>query len=504
MNLTRTALSYVLLPAALVAQADVPKTDLRALADLAFELFRPVGMAVSVVEDGEVAFAAGYGERFAGGGEAILPSTPFQIASCTKAFTAAAVGCLVADGALGWDDRVIDHLPSFRLSDPWITRELTVRDLLCHRSGLATFAGDLLWYGTSYDEDEVFRRAALLPITKRFRAEFGYQNILYAVAGRVVEKVSGQTFGAFLAERFFHPLGMDSSVFGFAELGEGEAPALPHIEGKGIDVVMFQACKPAGAIWSSAADMALWVRALVAGGRVGEEVVIPAQVLHAAWTPHVGLPNGRRPDAIEDFRSYGLGWFLTVEDGKKVVEHDGGMPGYLSKVTLVPADRFGMVVLHNTDTPLLTTALRAAVLEARRGGDGEAVLQRYASAASARRTRAAEEVRAREAQRIEGTSPSLELAGYAGLFRDVILGDARVELRDDELHLRILPSGQTFHGALSHWHHDVFRVDFPDRFLPFALVTFRMGADGKVEGFGIDCPIPDFDFGALEFRRVGE
>ncbi|MDA0932861.1 MAG: serine hydrolase [Planctomycetota bacterium] len=504
MSPTRALLSFVLLPAALHAQSGVPRADLRALADRAFELFEPVGMAVAVVEDGEVAFADGFGERFSGGGEPVLPTTVFQIASCTKAFTAAAVGRLVADGALAWDDRVIDHLPWFRLSDPWITRELTVRDLLCHRSGLATFAGDLLWYGSSYDEDEVFRRAAKLPITKRFRSEFGYQNILYAVAGRVVEKVSGQEFGAFLEQRFFEPLGMDDTAFGFDRLGDGQAPALPHIEGQGIDIVRFGACKPAGAIWSTAQDMAAWVRALLDGGRAGDADVIPAQVLHAAWTPHTPMPAGRRPDAIEDFRSYGLGWFLTVEHGKKVVEHDGGMPGYLSKVTLVPEDRFGMVVLHNTDTPLLTTALRAAVLAARNGGDGEAVLQRYAEAASDRRARAADEVRAREAERVEGTEPSLALAGYAGLYRDEILGDARVELRDDELHLRILPSGQTFHGALAHWHHDVFRVDFPDRFLPFALVAFRIGSDGVVEGFGIDCPIPDFDFDALSFRRVGD
>jgi CubicO group peptidase (beta-lactamase class C family) len=501
--LRSTSLTAVLLSAALAAQAS-HEPDLRALADRAFELFEPVGMAVAVVEDGEVAFAAGYGERFAGGGEPVLPTTPFQIASCTKAFTAAAVGCLVADGALGWDDRVIDHLPWFRLSDSWITRELTVRDLLCHRSGLATFAGDLLWYGTDYDEDEVFRRAAKLPITKRFRSEFGYQNILYAVAGRVVEKVSGKGFGAFLAERFFHPLGMDGTALGFAELGDGEAPALPHIEGQGIDIVRFATCKPAGAIWSSAADMALWVRALANGGRVGDKEVIPEQVLRAAWTPHTGLANGRRADAVEDFRSYGLGWFLTVENGKKVVEHDGGMPGYLSKVTVVPADRFGMVVLHNTDTPLLTTALRAAVLAARRGEDGDAVLQRYAKAAAERRARAAEAVAARESKRVEGTAPSVALERYAGLFRDDILGDARVELRDDELHLRILPSGQTFHGTMAHWHHDVFRVDFPDRFLPFALVTFRFDSGGTVDGFTIDCPIPDFDFAALMFRRAGE
>ncbi|MGA0058424.1 MAG: serine hydrolase [Planctomycetota bacterium] len=503
MTLRTSLLSFALLPAALAAQSPTAP-DLRALADRAFELFAPVGMAGAVVEDGEVSFAAGYGERFAGGGEPVLATTPFQIASCTKAFTAAAVGCLVADGALGWDDRVIDHLPWFRLADSWITRELTVRDLLCHRSGLATFAGDLLWYGTDYDEDEVFRRAAKLPITKRFRSEFGYQNILYAVAGRVVEKVSGQGFGAFLAERFFHPLGMDGTALGFAELSDGEAPALPHIEGQGIDVVRFGTCKPAGAIWSSASEMALWVRALANGGRVGDTAVIPEQVLRAAWTPHTGLPAGRRADAVEDFRSYGLGWFLTVENGKKVAEHDGGMPGYLSKVTVVPADRFGMVVLHNTDTAFLTTALRAAVFAARQGEDGEAVLQRYAKVAADQRGRAAAAVRARESQRVEGTDPSVALDRYTGLFRDDILGDARVELRDDELHLRILPAGKTFHGTMAHWHHDVFRVDFPDRFLPFALVTFRFGSGGTVDGFTIDCPIPDFDFAALMFRRAGE
>lgn len=476
-----------------------------ALIRRAFAAFQPVGLAVAVVEDDQVVLELGLGERVLGSGDAVTPDTVFNIASCSKAFTAAAIGRLVDSGKLAWDDPVTAHLPQFRLADPWITRAMTVRDLLCHRSGLATFAGDLLWYGSSFDDGEVLRRIETLPITQPFRARFGYQNLMYHAAGMVLQNVDGRDWSTVLHEDFFAALAMTNSAAGFARIANPALVAHPHVDGVREPVTTFGAAKAAGAIWSSVHDLTAWVRLLLDEGKSGETQLLSREVLAECFTPHVTMRRGSSPAALDAFESYGLGWFLSVVDGKKLVEHDGGMPGYISKVALIPADRFGIVILNNGMDGFVNLALRQALIAARSGGEGvaraESILDRIAAVATKRKAAAAATRRAREESRILGTSPSLALDGYVGQYTDESLGPATVELRDGALHLSILPSATKLSGTLSHWHRDVFRVDFPDRFLPFALISFQLDVRCAVESFRIDCPIDDFDFGALRFVR---
>ncbi|MGE0141999.1 MAG: serine hydrolase [Planctomycetota bacterium] len=474
----------------------------------AFAAFQPVGLAVAVVEGDRVVLELGLGERVLGGGDPVTPDTLFNIASCSKAFTAAAIARLVDAGKLGWDDQVTTHLPQFRLADPWITREMTVRDLLCHRSGLATFAGDLLWYGSDYDDQEVLRRIESLPITQSFRGRFGYQNLMYHAAGMVLQRVGGRDWSTVMHEDFFAALGMTSTAAGFGRVPKSATLAHPHVEGVREPVTSFGAAKAAGAIWSSVHDLTAWVRMLLAEGKLRDAQFLSREALAECFTPHVTMRRGSSPAALDAFDSYGLGWFLSVVDGKKLVEHDGGMPGYISKVALIPADGFGIVLLNNGMDGFVNLALRQALIAARQAKDGEdgearafAIIDRVAAIATRRKAATAEERRARAATRVEGTSPSLSLDRYAGRYLDGSLGEAAVELRDGALHLRVLPSATKLSGTMSHWHRDVFRVDFPDRFLPFALVSFVLDVRGGVESFRIDCPIDDFDFAALHFVR---
>lgn len=485
-----------------LAQSPGSTAELEGLVRHAFDTFRPVGLAVAVVEGDELKFEIGLGERIAGSGDLVTPTSQFNIASCTKAFTAAAIGQLVAAGKLDWDDPVIDHVPEFRLAEPWITQHMTVRDLLCHRSGLVTFAGDLLWYGSENDDAQVIARMARLPITRQFRSQWGYQNLMYLVAGQVIERASGKLWADYVQESFLRPLGMTGTAAGFDRLAADAAWAHPHIEGRLEGVTSFRACKPAGAIWSSAHDMTMWMRMLLADGRFNGTQVVPSEVLHQCWTPHVMVRGGRTPAAIEDFSSYGMGWFLSVEDGKKLVEHDGGMPGYISKVSLLPADRFGLVILNNGMDGIVNFALRRAIFAWRSGGDGKAVLDRFADLAKARAKDASAAKSKREAARVKDTTPTLALDRYAGHYEDAIFGAAEITWDGTELSVVLVPSAKKLHGKLSHWHHDVFRVDFPDGLLPFALFHFTLDSQGQVAGFGIDCPIDDFDFAALDFRRV--
>ncbi|MCU0862345.1 MAG: serine hydrolase [Planctomycetes bacterium] len=489
-----------LLLTAVLAQAPTPLTEAQvvAIATAAHEQFAATGLSIAVIQDGEVLAEVARGERMTGA--AMTPTSLFNIASCSKAFTAAAVALLVQDGKLQWDDPVVTHVPEFRLADPWITAHMTIRDLLCHRCGLVTFAGDLLWYGSDRDDAEVMARMAKLPITQRFREQYGYQNLMYLVAGQVVQRCSGSSWEEFVEQRLFTPLGMTTSRAAAQRLPAGAEKALPHIDGEAIPDHEFAACKPAASIYSSVHELTAWMRMLLAGGEWQGNRILTEASLRELWRPQVLLAAGAGAGTA-DFRSYGLGWFLSLERGHKLVEHDGGMPGFLSKVSLLPAERFGFVVLNNANDGVLNEACKRALLLQRAGGDGLAELQRIAELVPRLKERERKAIADREAARRPDTEPSLDAAAYTGQYEDAVHGAAEITLVDDRLHVALLPSKRRLSGSLQHWHHDTFRVDWPDRFLPFGLVRFELDHQGAVAGFRIDCPIADFDFAALDFRR---
>lgn len=489
--------------APLAAQAPTPltKEQVEAVAAAANESFAPKGFALAVVQDGGVLVEVAHGERATG-----VPMTPtslFNIASCSKAFTAAAIALLVQQGKLQWDDLVIDHVPEFRLSDPWITAHMTISDLLSHRCGLGTFDGDLLWYGSDYDDAEVIRRAARLPIRQRFREQYGYQNLMFLVAGTIVQRRSGQSWEEFVETSFLQPLGMAATRASAQRLPADAEKALPHIGGEAVPDHEFVACKPAAAIYSSVHDLTAWMRMLLDGGKWQGKAMLADTSLREMWRPHVTIGGGAGAGTA-DFRSYGMGWFLSLERGQKVVEHDGGMPGFLSKVSLMPAEKFAFVVLNNANDGVLNEAVKRALLAARAGRDGIAEIKRLAALKQRLDERELATVKQREAARHPDTKPTLALAAYAGKYEDAIYGPALVAVQGEKLELTLLPSKRRLHGTMQHWHHDTFRVDWPDKFLPFALVRFEIDHEGKVAGFRIDCPIADFDFAALDFRRGGE
>jgi CubicO group peptidase (beta-lactamase class C family) len=495
-----TTLLCVLAVTSLPAQTPATAAQVTAIVERAFERFAPVGLAVAVVQDGEVLVELGRGKLCSTGEAQMTAHSLCNIASCTKAFTAAAILLLAQEGKLALDDRVVTHLPEFRLADPWITQQMTVRDLLSHRCGLATFAGDLLWYGSDHEEAEVLRRLAKLPITRQFRSEFGYQNLMYLVAGMIVERRSGKSWEEFIEQHLLAKLGMQHSRAAAQRLPEGAEKAIPHIDGEPIADHEFCAAKAAASIYSSAHELAAWIRLNLEAGKAGGLVLLQPASFAEMWRPHIHIGGGSGANT-NDLRSYGLGWFLSLEGAQKLVEHDGGMPGFLSKVTLLPASRFGFCVLNNNNDGVLNEAIKRALLALRRGDDGLAVIDQLAKARERMKARAASTTEQRERKRLANTSPRLPLGEYAGDYEDQIYGRAKIILEGERLHLTLVPGRRRLHGTLRHWHHDSFRVDFPDKFLPFALVRFDFDHHGAVRGFAIDCPIDDFDFAALDFVR---
>jgi CubicO group peptidase (beta-lactamase class C family) len=467
----------------------------------AVEDFELPGLAIAIIKDDSVVMMKGYGVKNTDTNEPMTSSALFNIASCSKAFTAACLAHLVEQGKLSWKDKVIDWVPEFQLADPYITSHMNILDLLSHRSGISTFTGDLLWFGTDYSQEEVLKRMRHLPIENEFRSEYGYQNNMYTVAGMVIERVSGKSWEAYLQEHFFDPLEMNNSRSCSNQLPKSAELAMPHIKGQVTPIDPFDP-QPALSIYSSVEELSAWVRMLLNKGSYQGEEVLSKKSLNDLWTARIARPvsDWQRARGI-NLRSYGLGWNLYDYSGRLVVEHDGGMPGYISKVCLVPQENLGLVILTN-DMSSLGSALRYRILDRYlndRDHDWAKEFLGYKKQGEAYEQRQKE---ARHAKRQEGTSPSLDLEAYAGTYRDRYYGDAEVKLMDGQLHFTMLPTQRYFAAPLNHWHHDTWQFDFPELFLPEGFLTFSFTTDGEVEGFKVDLPNPDFHFYKLDFKKV--
>ena len=287
------AITLAVLAYPLVAQTPTTAARLKQIDEYSAKAgvdWKVPGFAIAIVKDDRVVFAKGYGVLELGKAPAVDENTLFAIASNSKAFTAAALAILVDEGKLKWDDKVTKYLPSFELYDSYVTRELTIRDLLSHRSGLATFGGDLLWYESEYSRDEILRRIRFLKPSSSFRSRFGYQNILFLAAGEVVAKVSGKSWDEFVKERFFGPLAMKRTVTIHADLLTSANVATPHNEVaakiRAIRYGKVDNIGAAGGIKSSVADMAQWLRLQLGRGTYEGRKLFSSTASREMWTPH--------------------------------------------------------------------------------------------------------------------------------------------------------------------------------------------------------------------------
>ena len=440
------------------------------------------GVAVAVIKDDRVVLAKGYGVRELGKPEPVDERTLFAIGSSSKAFTAASIAMLVDDKKIKWDDAATQYLPGFQLYDPYVTRELTVRDLLTHRVGLER--GDQLWYATSFDRDEVLRRIRYLKPSSSMRSRFGYQNVMFLAAGQVIRSVSGKEWDDFVQERIFVPLGMKDTGTSIRTLSQSKDVATPHSKFDGqvmpIPYRNIDNIAPAGSINSNVVDMAQWVRLHLGNGTYeGKQLLSPAAVREMAMPQTVirleGQMAAQYPEA--HFLTYGLGWFLSDYRGKKLVEHGGSIDGMRALVAMIPEEKLGVVILTNLSGSLISIPLSYRIFDAYLGA-----APRDWSAEMLKTMRGLEE-RARataakqDAERVAGTKPSLALDKYVGEYRSEMYGDASVALENGALTLR---RGPQFIGKMEHWHYDVFRVTWADRQMGRGFVSFRLDQRGRV------------------------
>jgi len=508
--------------ATLIAAAAIGQAQeyLDTVVERARKEFEVPGIAVAVVKDGHVVAAKGYGVRKLGEPAPVTANSLFRIASNTKAFTTAALAILVDEGKLHWDDRVIDHMPSFQMYDPYVTREMTVRDLLTHRSGMGLGAGDLMfWPATDFTREEIIRRIRFLKPATSFRSKYAYDNLLYLVAGSLIPAITGTSWDDFVRERIWIPLGMTSTNASTRALINARDAAIPHARADGKLVAMAQTDHdnnaPAGSINSCVNDLAKWmIVQLDRGAMPGRRRLFSEAQSKEMWSaqtilPIEDLPKGA-PAALAvmqpNFNAYGLGWGLRDYRGHKLVGHTGVLAGYVSRTALLPDLKLGVVVLTNQEETGAHAAIAWTVLDHYLGVPATDWVAAFHELARIERAEGEEAVKKAAGKRNADSRPSLPLAAYAGRYRDPWYGDILIEERAGKLGISFTHTKQLT-GSLDHWQYNTFIARWRDRTLNAdAYVTFYIGPDGRIEELKVApvSPLTDFsfDFQDLSLRPV--
>lgn len=478
------------------------------------QAFDVPGIAVGIVKDGKLVFAKGYGVREQGKPERVGPRTLFQIGSNTKAFTAAALAMLVDAGKLRWDDRVIDYLPQFRLYDAYVTREFTIRDLLSHRSGLGTGAGDLMFFPeTDFTRAELIQGLRHLKPVSSFRSQYDYDNVLYVVAGEVVAAVSGESWEDFVANRILEPLQMTACAPTYERIRDRSDMASPHVpvDGplKAIPVEKLRLTAAAGGINCSIDGMARWLATQLAQGKAPNgSTLFSAERSAEMWSMNTIKPIQPELAALTrtHFAGYGLGWEVRDSFGHKIVSHTGGMPGTVTWVSLVPELQLGVMVFTNQQSGVAMEVIGNQILDAYLQAPKRDWVE-MGVAFDARRSAHAKAIED-EAGKVTASAspPPLSLDAYAGCYVDAWRGAATVRREGDSLILKFSRTDR-LEGTLSPFRGNLFIVRWNDRSLDAdAYVRFDQAFNRDVERMSMQAVSPatdfSFDFQDLDFRKV--
>ncbi len=488
--ITLIVAASILLFTALPAEAQDPIRDLDSYILRVMQDWEAPGVAVAVVKDDRVVYVKGFGVREIGGSDPVDEHTVFSIASTSKAFTTAALGMLVDDGRLDWDDRVTDHLIGFELADPWVTRELTVRDLLSHRSGLSR--GDQLWYGSSFSRDEVLERVRLLEPVRSFRSRYGYQNIMFTAAGELLPAVTDTSWGDFIEARIFEPLGMRSSSTTLAEVESHTNVATPHGKMSGevraISWRDWENLGGAGAINSCVADLAQWMRLQLGRGVHDDHRLLSDEVIREMHSPQTIVPLSRSDRELfpeTHFALYGLGWRLNDYRGRLIVRHGGALDGFRTHIAILPEENLGVVALTNINESSVPQAIVWQVIDQYLGPQEKDWNQVYLAEAEKARARSDSLKGIRITERLIDTVPTHALEDFAGTYEHELYGQVTITLEDGHL---VINAGLFYTGDLEHWHLNTFQVTWRDAYqgkdyLGFILDRMGQIAAVDVEGF---------------------
>jgi CubicO group peptidase (beta-lactamase class C family) len=488
-----------------VAQAANPVAGLDDYIQSAMKDWKIPGVAVGIVHNDSVVYAKGFGVRTLGRPEKVDEHTLFAIASDTKAFTGILMAMLVDEGKVKWDAPLTTYLPTLKFGDDFLTRELTVRDALTHRSGLAR--ADLLWTaGWTYDRTELLRRMRFLKPSWNLRTHYGYSNLMYLAAGEAAAAAAGKPWDVLVRERILAPLGMtetNTSVTVLPSLGN---VASPHGKvDKVVTVVSYtnmDNLPAAGAINSNVVDMTKWLRFQLDSARVGGKRLVSKRSFIETHMPQTVMRIDSTYRAFNPFthvRSYAFGWQVMDYRGKEMLSHAGNLSGMAAMIGMLPEERLGVVVLTNLEGNALRESIMYKVYDMFLGAPprdwSKVSLVEQASFDSIEEKDRHEA----ETKRVKGTHPSLELSRYTGTYEDELFGKTSVRLENGHLVLDMAPK---MVGDMEHWHYDTFRVVWRDHRDGTNMVTFALDVDGNIDTMSTDIGGPPEE--TPRMKRTGD
>ena len=438
------------------------------------------GVAIAIVKDGKVVLERGYGQRDVKAAQPVDANTLFAIGSSTKAFTALDLALLVDEGKLEWDTPVLTYLPDFKLQDETATRLMTPRDLVTHRSGLPRH--DLMWYGSGFTRKEMYERLQYLQPSASVRSRFQYQNLMFMTAGMLAGELAGTTWEAFTRERLLVPLGMESSVFSVPDAAKSGNISKPYELKKDTDEPAemayrdVQALGPAGTIFSSANDMAQWLKLQLGDGTLDGQRIVSAAQLAETHKPQM---VGETPFVFPENPTvlYGLGWFVQPYRGHARIHHGGNIDGFSAMVSLMPDENAGAVILTNLNGSPLAMILADAIHDRLLELEPVDWSARFKARREQGKALQKESEKAQAGERRAGTKPSHPLADYAAEYEHPAYGVLAITASGKPEALALSYNG--FKPPLEHWHYDVFRVT--DSELKGALVAFGGNLRGDIE-----------------------
>ncbi|MEJ7557122.1 MAG: serine hydrolase [Pedobacter sp.] len=521
-NFLLTAL-FLLLVSSAFAQGKEPTRvppELDAYISNVLKAFEVPGASVTIVQNGKVLLAKGYGVKKLNEPLPVNSHTLFSIASNSKAFTATALAMLVEDGRIKWDDPVIDHLPWFRMSDSYVTTHLTIRDLLVHHSGIPAYVGDLMNFPPSaFTRQEILGKLRIIPLVYDFRTTYAYDNILYMAAGEIVAARSGMSWEDFVKTRIFDKLGMSESISRFSTVKNALNVSGSHkrVDGKvqvyneWTDLNIGDAGNPAGGIMTNATDMAKWLITQLDSGRTPTNLkLFEPSTTNQLWRIVRPMPIVKQPDGLKpaqmDFYGYALG-FRTYNYGKyKVVGHGGALGGFVSQVAMVPALNLGISVFTNQESTPAYWSIIYHVLDYYMQNKPYDWLSNYKKQYDINREKLAQDQTKHLLKRDTSAKASLALEKYMGNYRDAMYGDVNIAKEDTSVVMRFK---QLTHlvADIKHFQHDTFIATFRNKFLKAdSYVTFSLNADSSIDRvkFRIIDPDSDMDMGELLLKPVSE
>jgi CubicO group peptidase (beta-lactamase class C family) len=515
MKLKSVCIGLALLAFGLCSQAQgLSQKQLDSLVEKTLSTFNVPGISLAVIKDGKVIHSKGYGIRSIKNQKPTDENTLFGVASNTKAMTAALLGMLVDEKKLSWDSKVTDFIPEFKLYDPYVTNEFTIRDLLTHRSGLGLGAGDLMIWpdSSSVSKQQLIHNLRYLKPVSSFRSKYDYDNLLYIVAGVVVERASGMSYEDFLENRIFKPLGMNKTAASWYRLKDrtniidGHAPYLGKLLAVGLSFT--EIANAAGGVYSNVVDMSKWVTAMLNGGRYGEKLekrLFSEAVARELWTPQTIINGGGAQGA---FVSYGLGWNLSNVYGTFQASHTGGLSGIVTQVIMLPQKQLGIIVLTNQQSGAAFTAISTTIKDAYLGIKGIDRIKMY-NDIRLNQERNADKIIQKINEELNantGAKSNIDLSNYVAKFKDNWFGEVNIRLEKNGLYFQAKNSPK-LQGKMTFYKGTTFIVRWNDRSLDAdAFVNFKLNNEGKAAGFTIEAisPLTDFsfDFQDLDFNAV--